>query len=154
HSGAGDFAPVVNADKLNYLGDGHIPDPVRPTWREIVNGSRDVQWTELHGLVTDVASNTVSLLLPQGALDVQMDRYYENELKPFKHATVRIRGVLYAVWNAATREVRVGTVLMRNSRISVDTPAPTDPFDAPGKSVRELFLFDSEASVFQRVKVR
>src|SRR5262249_18385412 len=42
----------------------------------------------------------------------------------------------------------------RNARISLDTPAPADPFDAPVKSVRELFLFDSEASVFQRVRVR
>ncbi|HSU56284.1 MAG TPA: PA14 domain-containing protein, partial [Candidatus Dormibacteraeota bacterium] len=154
HSAAGDFAPVVNADQALYQADGRLPEPVRPTWRELVNGSLDVQWAELQGLVTDVSSNVLTLLLPQGAVDVQMNGYYENELKPFQKTIARIRGVLYAVWNADTREVRVGTVLMRNARISVDTPAPADPFDAPPKAPRELFLFDPHASAFQRVKVR
>ncbi|TAL07450.1 MAG: hypothetical protein EPO07_00175 [Verrucomicrobia bacterium] len=154
HSGAGDFAPVLVAEKLTFIGDGRIPKPVRPSWKELVNGSRDVQWAELQGLVTAVQSNTVTLLLPEGRLEVQMDGYYEAQLQPFQKAVVRIRGVLYAVWNAVSREVQVGKVLMRNASLGVDTTAPADPFDAPVKTARELFLFDPQASAFQRVKVR
>jgi signal transduction histidine kinase len=153
-SGAGDFAPVVIAEKMTLLGDGRLPEPVRPTWSELVNGSRDVQWAEIQGLVTDVASNIVTLLLPEGRLDVQMDGYGESELTRFKKAIVRIRGVLHAVWNADTREVRVGSVVMRNATISVDVAAPADPFDAVLKTPRELLLFDTRATAFRRVKVR
>ena len=32
HSGAGDFAPVVIAERINFLGVGRMPRPVRPTW--------------------------------------------------------------------------------------------------------------------------
>ena len=153
HSGAGDFAPVVIADKLTSLGEGRLPEPVRPTWTELLNGSMDVQWAELHGLVTDVESNKVTLLLPEGRLDVLVAGHFESELKPFQNTVARIRGVLYAMWNAKTREVLVGNVMMRNATISADTAAPADPFDAVLKTPRELLLFDEQATPFRCVKV-
>jgi signal transduction histidine kinase len=154
HSEAGDFAPVVMADKMTFLGLGRLPEPVRPTWTELLNGSMDVQWAELQGLVTDVQSNRVTLLLPEGRLEVQMAGFDQLELEPFLKTVARIRGVLYAVWDAGTREVHVGSVLMRNATISVDTSAPADPFDAVLKTPRELLLFDAQATAFRRVKVR
>jgi len=153
YSGAGDFAPVVIANKMTLIGAGRLPEPVHPTWTELLNGSMDVQWAELQGLVTDVQSNRVTLLLPEGRLEVQLDGHDQSELKPFQKNVVRIRGVLFAVWNA-TREVRVGRILMRNAGIAVDIPAPTDPFDAVLKTPRELLLFDAQATAFRRVKVR
>ncbi len=154
HSGAGNFAPIIIADKIAFLGDGRPPTPVRPTWTELLNGSMDVQWVELQGLVTGVRSNNLSLLLPAGQVDVLMDAYHESELKSFEKCIVRIRGVLYALWNAENREVRVGGVMMRNALISVDAPAPRDPFKAVLKTPRELLLFDPQATAFRRVKVR
>ena len=152
HSGAGDFAPVVIADKMTFLGTGRLPEPVRPTWTELLNGSMDVQWAELQGLVTDVQSNRVTLLLPEGRLDVQMDGYDQAELKPFQKSVARIRGVLYAVWSV-DREVHVGSVMMRNATISVDASAPANAFDAVLKTPRELLLFDAQATAFRCVKV-
>ena len=154
HSGAGDFAPVVIADKITLLGAGRLPEPVRPTWTELLNGSRDVQWAELEGLVTDVQSNGVTLLLPEGRLEVQLAGFGQPELQPFLKTVARIRGVLYAVWSAETREVHVGRVLMRNATISLGVPAPADPFEAIVKSPRELLMFDVQATAFRCVKVR
>lgn len=154
HSGAGDFAPIVVADKITRLGEGLLPTPVRPNWGELLNGRLDVQWAELTGLVTEVRSNTISLLLPEGRLDVELEGLFESELRAFLKAVVRIRGVLYAVWDAATREVRIGRVMMRRSTLSVDVPAPADPFDAVARTPRELLLFDAQASAFRPVKVR
>jgi signal transduction histidine kinase len=153
HTGAGDFAPVIVAEKITFLGNGRLPEPARPTWMELLNGSMDVQWAELQGLVTDVQSNKMTLLLPEGRLDVLLERRYESELKPFEKTVVRIRGVLFAVWNPETREVRMGSVIMRNATISVDAYAPADLFDAVVKSPRELLLFDARATGFRRVKV-
>lgn len=154
HSDAGDFAPIIRADQITRLGEGVLPPPVMPTWTELLNGNRDVQWADLKGLVTDVHSNTISLQLPEGPLVVELDNLQESELKLHLKSVVGIRGVLYAVWDAATREVRVGRVMMRNATISVDVPAPADPFDAPVRTPRELMLFDAQASAFRPVKVR
>lgn len=154
HSGAGDFAPIVVADKITRLGEGMLPAPVVPTWTELLNGSRDVQWAELKGLVTEVHSNSITLHLPEGRLRMQLDGLFESELKPFLKDVVRIRGVLYAVWDATTREVRVGQVMMRNATLSLEVPAPADPFHAVARTPRELLLFDAQASAFRPVKVR
>jgi signal transduction histidine kinase len=108
----------------------------------------------LTGLVTDVHTNAIRLHLPEGGLDVELEGSFETDLNPFLKTVVRIRGVLYAVWDAGTREVRVGRIMMRNASISVDIPAPDDPFDAVARTPRELLLFDAQASAFRRVKVR
>ena len=99
-----------------------MPKPARPAWNELINGSMDVQWVEFQGLVTDVRSNKLSMLLPGGQVDVQVDQY-EASLTPFAKSVVRIQGVLFAAWTTA-REVRVGNVVMRNASISVDIPCP------------------------------
>ena len=154
HSAAGNFAPIVVADRITCLGEGLPPAPAQPTWTELLNGSRDVQWSELKGVVTDVHGNTVGLHLPEGRLEVLLEGSYESDLKPFQNAVVTIRGVLYAVWGMATREVRVGRVMMRGASVSVENPAPADPFDAVVRTPRQLLLFDAQASAFRPVKVR
>ena len=153
-TGTGDFAPTIIAKRMTLLGEGQLPEPARPTWTELLNGSMDVQWAELQGLITEVHTNRVTLLLPDGRLEVLMDGHYEPDLRPFLKSVARIRGVLYAVWDAQTREVSVGSVMMRNAVLCVETPAPADPFDAVLKTPRELLLFDAKATAFRRVNVR
>lgn len=149
----GDFAPVIIADQATFLGKGRLPEPARFTWNQLMNGSMDVQWGELQGLVTGVESNQLSLLLPDGRQEIRLPEWGDAELKEFDKAVVRIRGTLFAVWNAQTHEVLNGRITMHNASITVEKPAPNDPFDAPQKTPRGLFQFDAKATPFQRVKV-
>ena len=108
--------PTVMADAIQRLGRGDFPEPARPAWHDLINGSMDVQWVEIQGLVTDVHSNTLSMLLAGGQLDVLVDQY-EARLAQFEKSVVRIQGVLFAdYWT--NREVRVGNVRVRNSSIN------------------------------------
>ncbi len=154
HTAIGNFAPTVVAKELKRLGHGRLPEPAHASWNELANGSMDVQRVEFQGLVSGVQSNVLTLLLAAGPLEVSMENYFEDELKRFQHAVVRIRGTLVAVWNADTREVQFGSVVMRNASLNVDIPPPLDPFDAPLKSARDLLKFDAEATAFRPVKVR
>jgi signal transduction histidine kinase len=153
HTDSGDFAPIVVAEDVNVLGKGQMPLPARPTWKELANGSLDIQWVEIQGLVTAVHGNNLTLLLPEGELDVEVRAYSDAQLRAFESAAIRLRGVLFAAWNA-NRTVQVGHLMMHNVSIDVDVPAPRDPFDVPLKSWSELYQFDSRATPFQRVKVR
>lgn len=153
YTDTGDFAPIVVAKEVIVLGKGQMPTPARPTWRELINGSMDVQWVELQGLVTAVQSNNLSLLLPEGEIKIEAQYCSESQLRAFEKAVVRIRGVLFAAWNT-NRTVQVGHLLIRNGIVDVDVPAPRDPFNVPLKSWSELYQFDSRASPFQRVKIR
>ena len=150
----GDFSPVIVAQRATLSGRSRMPEPAHPSWSQLANGSMDVQWVELQGLVTSVRSNELSLATAEGHLEVALADWAESELKPFDHAIVSIRGTLFATWNAETHEVHVANITMFNGSVMVDTPAPIDPFDAPEKSIGGLLRFDPEATSFQRVKVR
>jgi signal transduction histidine kinase len=154
HTAPGNFAPIVVAEKLERLGRGRLPPPARPSWNELANGSMDVQWVEFQGLVSEVHSNMLCLVLPEGSLQVRLESHFETELSQYQHAVVRIRGTLFAIWNADTREVQFGSLLMRDASVNVDTPPPSDPFNAPIKTARDLLLFDARATAFRPVKVR
>jgi signal transduction histidine kinase len=153
HTDTGDFAPIVVAQDVTVLGKGRMPPPVRPTWNQLINGSMDIQWVEIQGLVTAVHSNNLALLLPEGEIDVEVGAYSESQLRVFQDAVIRLRGVLFAAWNT-NRTVQVGHLFMRNVMIGVDVAPPRDPFDVPVKTWSELYQFDSTATPFQRVKVR
>ena len=154
HTAPGNFAPEIVAEKMEQLGRGTMPEPARPGWNELANGSMDAQWVEFRGVVSDVQSNRLTFLLPDGTLEATMENHIEADLKQYLHAVVRVRGTLFAIWNAGTREVQFGSVLMRNATVSMEVPPPANPFDAPVKSARDLLRFDVQAAAFSPVKVR
>jgi predicted ATP-binding protein involved in virulence len=55
-----------------------LPEPAHPTWNQLINGSMDVQWVEIQGVVTTMSSNQISLLMPEGILQV----WFEAQNQP------------------------------------------------------------------------
>jgi signal transduction histidine kinase len=151
----GKFAPIVNVQHLRGLGTGVLPEPVRPTWDQLVNGSLDGQYVEIQGIITEVHTNSVTLLTREGRITV---RLRVNDMEPesltrFEDDVVRVRGILLATWNYVTHEVMPGELRIYGADITIDQVAPEDVFSIPGKNVEQLLLFDPQAGVFQRVKV-
>jgi signal transduction histidine kinase len=146
------------------LGDGKFPEPLQPSWDQLMIGSLDDQWVELKGVVQRAANHPVGytngwsrmMLHTQGGtlwVDVQMAGTKSNDLENYENALVRLRGCLFAVLNTSTRQVEPGHVRIFANEIIVDEPAPADLFSVPKKSAEELMLFDPQASAFQRVQV-
>jgi signal transduction histidine kinase len=120
-----------------------------------MNGSLDAQYVELQGILTAVQSNGVVLLTPDGRIksELRVTGLKPDDIKRYEDALIRVRGCLFASWDYMTHQVRVGEIRIYGADITVDQPAPVDLFSTPRKSAAELFLFDPQASVFQRVKV-
>jgi signal transduction histidine kinase/DNA-binding response OmpR family regulator len=149
----GGFAPVIITDQVTRLGTAMLPEPIRPTWNELMNGSMDMQYVEIRGSVTEVRTNTVALITREGKIDVQIDGFNETLLRPYKDSLIRIRGALSASWDETTRKVLSGGVSVHTASISVEREASGDLFAAPQKHPSDLLLFDARADEFQRVKV-
>jgi signal transduction histidine kinase/uncharacterized protein YdeI (BOF family) len=149
------FAPIVSAQRIVSLGEGHLPTPVYPTWDQLLNGSLDAQYVEIQGIITGVQSNGVTLLTQGGRikLELRVTGLTPETLGHYEDALVRVRGCLLAAWDYVTHEVRVGEIRIYGADVSVDQPAPADLFALPRKTAAELLLFDPQASAFQRVKV-
>jgi signal transduction histidine kinase len=154
-SDAGLFAPVVNAHTLRSLGAGRLPDPVRPTWDQLLNGSLDAQYVELEGIIAAVNTTNVVLLTRDGRinLELRVTGLRLKSLSRYEDALLRVRGCLLANWDYVTHQVTVGNIRIYDADLAVDRPAPPDLFAIPEKSVADLLLFDPEASGLQRVKV-
>jgi signal transduction histidine kinase len=149
------FAPVVYASRVSSLGAGNLPDPVHPTWDQLINGSLDAQYVEIQGILTDVQSNGVVLLTRDGLIksDLRVNGMNLEDLKRYEDALIRIRGCLFATWDGVTHKVKVGEIRILGADVTVDQPAPEDLFSTPSKTAAELLLFDPQASDLQRIKV-
>jgi signal transduction histidine kinase len=163
-SDKGSFAPLVRMSRLRSLGAGTLPEPVQPTWDQLMNGSLDDQLVEIRGIVEESVPHPagypqqwskMTLRTTGGALWVDVwlvGTNFEN-LEGYEDAVVRLRGCLFVALNADTHQLELGHVRMYVDSIKVDRPAPADEFSAPKKRASELTLFDPQASAFQRVKV-
>ena len=154
-SDPGQFAPVVNAVKVHVLGGGDLPEPVYPSWHQLMNGSLDAQYVEIQGILASVQTNKVILLTPDGRIetDIREVGLELHNLARYEDALVRVRGCLFATWDYVTHRVKVGEIRFYWADITVDQSAPDDLFSTPQKTASELLLFDPQASAFQRVKV-
>lgn len=150
----GDFAPTVLAQQMKRLDQGRLPEPLRPTWDQLINGSADTQYAELQGIITGVESNSVVILCRGGKLKVQLPEMPESSLQRYDNTLVRIRGCLLAIWNDQTHQVKAGEIEMANPSISAEMPNSPNLFTTtPLKKVSDLLRFDLRANAFQRVKV-
>ncbi len=149
------FAPVVLATRVHNLGVGDFPEPIHPSWDQLMNGSLDAQYVEIRGILSSVQSDGVILLTPDGRIkcDLRVTGLNTQDFARYEDALIRVRGCLFATWDYLTHRVKMGEIRINGADITVDQPAPADLFSTPGKTASELLLFDPQASVFQRVKV-
>ena len=150
----GFFAPMLNPSRVNRLGEGRLPEPIRPTWDQLVNGSLDAQYVEIEGIVTAVTGGGVQLLTHGGIIKAALQSGLDPEaIKRYENTLVRIRGELLAVWNPQTHQVKLGEIRIFNPDVTAENPAPADVFSAPYKTAADLLLFDPQASLFQRIRM-
>lgn len=156
----GSFSPVITNAETRYLGRAPMPKPMRPTWDEIASGCMDSQLVEFEGVVVSASTSHIQLLVRDGMIELHDDASYPvptRWLKPEEQAAlpgsvVRIQGVFKATWDSAGR-TQAGNCLLGNALMSVDEPAPVDPFAAPAIAISDLLLFTSQTAAFKRVRV-
>jgi signal transduction histidine kinase len=155
HCVPAEFSPIVILSRGTKSGRGLLPPPMHPTWEQLIGGSLDDQYIEISGLATDSRdTNHLTLLMPGGKTEIEFEPPPAAPLASFIHSVVRIRGVMFANWEAGTHMVTPNRPLRFGSAIiCADVPPPVDPFSADRMHARELMQFDVRRNTFQRVKV-
>ncbi|HEY5913860.1 MAG TPA: sensor histidine kinase [Verrucomicrobiae bacterium] len=149
------FAPMVRPWRVVRLGEGMLPDPVYPTWDQLMNGSLDTQYVELEGIVIAIQFRTLMLLTRGGKIQVRLPDLDPATFAAYEGSLVKCRGCLFARHEDETvaLEVKIGEVELHSPLISVVERPPRDLFATPMKRAVELLLFDPQAGAFQRVRV-
>ncbi|WP_035614435.1 ATP-binding protein [Haloferula sp. BvORR071] len=156
----GDFSPMIYAERARYLGSAAMPEAARPSWEQIASGGMDAEWVELEGVVVSASLRQMVLLTRDGKVQINDNLSYPlpthrmtaEEMSALPGSVVRIRGVFTANWDSYGR-VNAGICQMGNATMSVDEPAPVDPYAAEPMQASDLLLFISHPVVFKRVRV-
>lgn len=148
-----EFAPNIQVTRAQRLGAGALPEPLRPAWDQLINGSLDTEYIETQGIVTTVSPGGMTLLTRAGTLGLDLIDLEPQLLPQFDGALVRVRGCVIPVRDIRTQQVEPGKIRLSNASISLEEAAPKDPFDTPLKHASDLLLFDWRAGAFQRVKI-
>jgi signal transduction histidine kinase len=152
-SGAGAFSPFVLARHLQRIGAGQLPEPVRPTWDQIIDGSLDNQYVEIEGIITDLGPKALQLLTHWGKITITTFGRDPRDFTAYEDKRVRLRGCLKALWDGTTHQLKFGAIRLDDLLINIDQAAPGEPFSGPVKAARDLKLFDYQAGIFRRVHV-
>jgi signal transduction histidine kinase len=160
-TGPGDFSPVIRAQKATLLGSAVLPEPIHPSWDQLLNGSLDAQYIELRGALTDVSPSEMTLLTSEGKIRIESTDDHPLPFLPplpqgrasYVDSVVRIRGCLTAIWEQTTHQVMSGRIFISPGTVEVEESAPPAPFGLTTKKIADLLLFDPKAGVLQRIKV-
>ncbi|MGD1087879.1 MAG: ATP-binding protein [Verrucomicrobiota bacterium] len=150
---SGSFAPMINLSRMNHLGAGRLPEPIRPTWDQLMNGSMDAQYVEIEGIVAAVNTDGMELLTPGGVIKALLNSSLSQaELKRYENKLVRIRGCLLASRNDQTHQVILGEIVILNPNLMEESSTMED-ISTPYKTPAELLQFDPQASLLRRIKM-
>lgn len=156
----GEFSPIIATARGVRLGPQELPRPLRPGWEQLNNGSLDVEFVELRGVLLERDMREMTLLVAGGTVKILAHKGYplpeaaasaEGVVSP--GSLVRVRGVFFAYRDEATRRLIPGRFLLGDARLVVEEPAPADPFARPTRRVEELLRFDASADGPRRFKV-
>lgn len=157
----GNFSPVITADSTRFLGYTALPEPIRPTRDQLMNGNMDAEYGELHGVITSVSPTEINLLTPDGKVTVIgiSDRPLPQLPKVIPGggsiigSVVRIRGCFATLVDLQTRQVTPGKIFIYPSQVEVEDPSPPNPFLLPASKTSDLMWFDARASALLRTKL-
>ena len=144
---------VYSSFKL--IGHGQMPEPLHPTWNELINGSMRSRWVEVEGLVLNIkpSSSLVNIQLPGGDLAVHVASNDNDLYFRCANAVIRVRGVVNSSFNQNDHMTDAFLDVNSLADITVVIPPPRDVFKLPTRKVTEVLAVDPDVAASPYVKV-
>lgn len=155
-TGAGNFAPLVRARRIAWVGAGPLPEPRPTTIADLNAGGFDAAWVELEGIVRACkpAPEFTALTIAQGDDRMTVQLRDQGVADDLTDAKVRLRGVVFNVHNANRQFVRANVQVANQGMITIVTPPPSDPFARPLQRIDEILRFTPSGFTGHRINVR
>ena len=137
----GDFSPIITAETVTIFGRAAMPEPIRPSWDQIINGSLDAEYVEIYGVVIAASEAEMRLLTQDGIVTIKAnERCPLPQIPPsaleggsLVGSVVRMRGGFSTDWSPITRKMVVGSFYLYPASVEVEELAPQDPFSMAGR---------------------
>jgi PAS domain S-box-containing protein len=157
-SGPGAFAPVVEKARIQLLGPGTLPRPLRANLAHLLTGQEDSHWVEMYGIVRSVIVDDghwhLDLAQPSGRVRVSIIRDWNREAPThLVDAAVRVAGACASVFNKRRQLLGIQIYVPDLSHLILEEPAATDPYAVASQSISSLLQFDPGKANGHRTKV-
>jgi signal transduction histidine kinase len=84
---------------------------------------------------------------------VELPGFAAEAVNKLENALIRARGCLIPIKDESTLGVKLGVFALYNAAITIDEPAPADPFVLPLRQVQDLQLFRYGSAALQRIRL-
>jgi len=159
-TGPGEFAPIIIQPRIQLLGNGHMPKPLKLSAADVVSGAEDAQWGEVEGIVHPMKVDSEGtpffyLYTDLGIVRVERpnlarDGHWENLVD----AKVRVHGVLGAMFNLHRQITGVRMLVSSMSNVDILQPGLADPFSTPMRPISGLLQFSANAGSNHRQRIQ
>ncbi len=158
-SSQGDYAPIIEVQHIQLLGQGTFPKAKAVDIEQISSGQEDSQYVEVHGTVRAVRFDPRT-------------RYYLVEISSggdrftalastlpgppgadLVDARVTARGVCLSRFNRKRQLFNIGLPVPRAEDLVIDSPTPVASDDIPARPIASLLQFSPQGSFGHRIKV-
>ena len=158
-TGQGEFAPVVQARRINVLGEGKFPAARPVSFEQLISGREDSQFVEIEGVVRSTRFDehskffSIEIATGGGQLTAVAAQLPVKDGVALTDSTIKVRGVCYTQFNQRRQLFGIRLLVPRAEDLQVERPAPLDPFATPTQSIGSLLQFAPEGTYGHRVKV-
>jgi hypothetical protein len=158
-SAPGGFAPDIEPQRVTLLGEAPLPEPRRVTFDQMAAGQEDCNWVEFKGIVRSVRPEPLAwaglnLAGGSGRVIVPIGKPDLERCEQLIDAEVSVRGVCIAQFNSKEQLLQVAIQAPSMAEVSVNKPAPADPFAVPLRKSSHLLQYAPQEQHGHRVKVR
>ena len=159
----GQFAPSVTATSVTVVGSGAAPAARLFRYDQLNGGEQDSQWVAVRGIVRSAMvkqswGHAVLLLeLGMGGGSVASVRVHDFPVEGWAGmpgSVVRLRGVCATVFNDKRQFVGLRFFVRNLGDISIEQPAPADPFAAVPRPIGNMLQFGDQLDIIRPIKVR
>ena len=158
---AAQFAPMVEVQLAQKLGTTPMPAAKPITYHQLVTGASDMQWVEVKGVVrqcfeSESGSDVQRIVVEVdgGLVQVTLGRGAAAGAGP--DAEVKVDGICVNRFNFKRQAPVPALQVPADAEVTVEKPAPTDPFSAPIRSPASLWTASPQSfyAYTHRVHVR
>jgi signal transduction histidine kinase/CheY-like chemotaxis protein len=158
-SAPGDYAPIVRGTEARVVGKSSLPATApRASLTELLTGAQDGQWVEIEGTVQAVfvSEKNVSLDLALGDGFISATTVNDGKVDygSLVDAKVRLRGNAAPEFNHQRQMTGVRLLFPNRAQVTVEEPAPAQPFRLPITPVSGLLRFTPDPASHHRVHIR
>ncbi|HEX9048111.1 MAG TPA: sensor histidine kinase [Verrucomicrobiae bacterium] len=155
-SDPGRFGPFLRAAKVQRVGHGRVPEPLKPDAESLLSGCMDAQWIEVSGVIREVEpfwqGVRYEMNLDNGGGKILVNTR-NKQLIPVD-SSVRLRGVCFYLFNNNRQLIRPYLIMPDGEPIKIIRPGTTDLNALPIRPIASLLRFNPNETYAHRVGVR